>query len=460
MQRRKFIQTAGGVLTAHALGGPLAILTRAAEQSAVDIRSFFKWQDPAVISLTEDIFRNCILDKIMPPEAPLNHNWLVPGGKFRAQWIYDTPFVVDLLSILPGQEKVIQGVFQNFWDFQTRWNQSRPAYAHDMIQNNIWPGQHPEGSHKFPLFSQIPILAWGVERVFLRNGDKELLSQCLMPLERYHEWYWRERDVTDIGLIAVGTYSGNAREAHFEGFDHECCLDGLKLTVHPTHKGTNEGAWYGDICVPGNTAQLVAAEKSLMRLAQRAENMAMAARRKIRIVKATEAANTRMWDDKAGTFLAVHRDTLEKIPVATGGSWMPLWAGIPTAAMAQRMAEVLATPRWQTPLPLPTVDRNDSRWGSGKGFRGGAWPSLNYQIAAGLADYGHRDLAADIADKTVANAMRNGVSEFYDSISGQPLGIRNLGMACTIVTMMLDALGRNHQLQLRASPTPSEMPRQ
>lgn len=241
MNRRKFLKVSGGVLAAHTFGGPFANLTRAAEQTAVDIKSFFKWKDSAVIRLTEEVFQNCILSKVFPPEAPLNHNWLAPGGKFRAQWIYDTPFVVDLLSILPGKEKVVRGVFQNFWDFQTRWNKSRPAYAHDMIQNNMWPGKHKEGGRKFPLFSQMPILAWGVERVFQRNRDKELLNQCLKPLERFHEWYWRERDVTNIGLVAVGTYSGVAGEAHFEGFDHECNLDGLKLTVHPTRKGKNEG---------------------------------------------------------------------------------------------------------------------------------------------------------------------------------------------------------------------------
>lgn len=434
------------LLAAAAWGGPFAGLTRAGEETAAHIKSFFRWENPAVIRLTEDVFQNCILSKIMPPEAPLSHNWLAPGGKFMAQWIYDTAFVVDLLSILPGQEKAIRGVFQNFWDFQTRWNQSRPAYAHDMIQNNMWPGKHEEGSRYFPLFSQMPILAWGVERVFRRNRDRELLTQCLTPLERFHEWYWRERDVTGIGLVAVGTYSGNAREAHFEGFDHECSLDDLKLTVHPTRKDTTESVWYGDICVASNTAHLVAAEKSLMRLADLMGDKSMAARRKIRIDKATEAVRTHMWDKEAGTFLSVHRDTLKKIPVATCGSWISLWAGIPTEAMAERMSEVLSSPRWQTPLPLPTVDREDPRWRSNGGFRGGAWPSINYQIAAGLANYGYRNLAADIADKTISNALRNGISEYYDSVSGKPLGIRNLGMACTIVTMMLDDLCREHKL--------------
>ncbi|MFN2166658.1 MAG: hypothetical protein ACK2U9_10415, partial [Anaerolineae bacterium] len=45
----------------------------------------------------------------------------------------------------------------------------------------------------------------------------------------------------------------------------------------------------------------------------------MAGRRKRRIEKAVEAMRTHMWDDQAGAFLSVKRDTMEKIPVATIG---------------------------------------------------------------------------------------------------------------------------------------------
>jgi len=117
--------------------------------------------------------------------------------------------------------------------------------------------------------------------------------------------------------------------------------------------------------------------------------------------------------------------------------------------MAKRMAEVLRTPSWQTPLPVPTVDRKDKRWRSHGFWRGDVWPPTNYQIASGLASYGYRDLAADIADKTVANAIKNGISERYDSISGRKLGVDFLGMSCTVITMMLDGLCRKYYLKVR-----------
>jgi len=442
MNRREFMKVSGGLLAVSTLGRPFANQARAAKQTPVDIKSFFEWDDPAVIQLTEEVFEKCILGKVFPAEAPMRHNWIAPGGGYRGQWIWDTMFVVDLLSILPGKEKVIRDVFQNYWDFQVRWNKEMPDYAHDMIPCMIEPGK--KDWVKFPAYSQIPILAWGVQRVHRRNGDTKLVKQCLAPLERFHEWYWRERDVTNIGLVALGSYSGVTQHARFETFDYECNMDNLKMTRHPKRQGPEEGAWYGDICVPGNTSYLILGERCLLRLAEIVGDQDMAVRRQARIDKAVGAMREHMWDQEAGTFLSVERDSLKKVPVATIGSWIPLHAGVPTNAQAQRMAEVLQRPSWQTPLPVPTVDRKaDAFW------RGDVWPPTNYQIASGLAAYGHRDLAAEIADKTVANAIKNGISERYDSISGKTLGVDFLGMTCTVVTMMLDGLCRKHPLEVR-----------
>jgi glycogen debranching enzyme len=233
-------------------------------------------------------------------------------------------------------------------------------------------------------------------------------------------------------------------------------MDGMQMTVHPRRKGPHEGAWYADLCVPGNTAYLILGELSLNRLAEQVGDTEMAARRRRRLEKGVQAMREHMWDEQAGAFLSVKRDSLEKIPGVSIGSWIPLAAGVPTEAMAARMAGVLDTPAWMTPLPVPTVDRTDPRWKSDAFWRGDVWPATNYQIAGGLAAYGHRKLAATIADKTIANAIQNGISEHYDSVTGQPLGIRDYCMSCTLVTMMLDELSREHLLALKPATAVKE----
>ena len=93
--------------------------------------------------------------------------------------------------------------------------------------------------------------------------------------------------------------------------------------------------------------------------------------------------------------------------------------------------------------------RHDKRWVAASYWRGDVWPVPNYQVAAGFAQQGYHTIAADIADKTVANALVNGINEHYDSVTGKPLGVGNLGMSCAIVTMMLDQLTSKFHLKVR-----------
>jgi hypothetical protein len=107
----------------------------------------FHSDDPGVRKLVTDAYLQCIVEKIHPPDPPLEHNWLAPGGAYYAQWVWDTVFVLDLLALLPGQEKAIRGVFQNYWDFQRRWNETHPECMHGMIANFIAPF---DGNQYFP----------------------------------------------------------------------------------------------------------------------------------------------------------------------------------------------------------------------------------------------------------------------------------------------------------------------
>jgi hypothetical protein len=417
-----------------------------AGEEKIKLGDYFKTDRQEVFTLLEKILQNCVFTKIMEPRGTLERRWIMPGG-YVGQWIWDTMFVTDLLSIFKDQEVLLREVFQNYRDFQSRWNKVSPEYRHDMVACMIEPDN--QNWINYPAYSQIPILAWGLEQIYLRNHDLTIVQENLESIEKFHEWYWRERDVTHVGMVSVGSYSEDIQHARFETFDFDGTLDQLKLTRHPSRNSDHEGNWYGDILVVGNTSYLVQAEKSLVRLARILGNEAMAKRREARIRKSIKAMRKYMWDEEAGCFLAVHRDTLKKIRETSIGCWMPLLAGIPTKAMAKRMAGILASEAWLTPVPVATMPQNDPRYTPGGFWRGDAWPPSTYQIAKGLKAYGYDDLAATIADKMIANALKNGVNERYDSQTGLGLGVEYLGMSCSLITMMLEGITKEHILQLR-----------
>ena len=410
------------------------------------LRKLFVSDQAELYSFAERAYTECVLGKIRPPAPPLEHAWLVPGGGYYAQWLWDTMFVADLLAILPNQQELIRGVFQNYWDFQQRWDSAMPAYRHGMIANFIAPfegrgGRDGKEWRTFPAYSQAPLLAWGMERVFKRNGDLELVRTGLDAIESFHEWYWRERDLTGVGLIGVGAYSGVTQEARFETYDHEVDLDTLQMMPHPGRKpGPDNGPWYGDIAIPANTAYLLLSEQSLSRLAILCGNTAMAARRLARYNHGAKAMRQHMWDNDAGCFLAVRFTTGDKIRTPTVGSFMPLMAQVPSRSQAKSMAKMLASRAWNTPLPIPTVAHSDPDFSSNTFWRGDVWPAPDFQVATGLAAYGLTSETARIADALVADEVKAGISERYDSLSGAPLGVSGLGMSATSLTMMIDGL--------------------
>jgi len=451
MQRRSFL--AGAAATALLFKNAFAQTPEAGAGNQLSkenlsslLHTIFVSDFPELNDFAVDVYATCVLGKIRAADPPLAHAWLVPGGGYYAQWLWDTMFVADLLSTLPGQAELLRGVFQNYWDFQQRWDAAKPKFMHGMVANFIAPFDAP-GSRDgkqwpdFPAYSQAPLLAWGMERVYLRNGDKELLRIGLPALESFHEWYWRERDITHIGLIGVGSYSGDPQHARYETYDREVDLDDLKMVSHPDRPaGVNNGAWYGNLAIPANTAYLLLSEQSLARMAILMGNPAMAARRRARYNKSAQAMRQHMWDEQSGCFVAVDVLTAKQTGTPTIGGFMPLMANVPTPQQAKKMAETLETPVWNTPLPIPTVASTNHEYKADEFWRGDVWPAPNYQVATGLASYGYHAGAARIADATVANALKVGISERYSSATGGPLGVAGLGMSSTILTMVLDGL--------------------
>jgi glycogen debranching enzyme len=254
--------------------------------------------------------------------------------------------------------------------------------------------------------------------------------------------------VSGCGLVGVGSYSGDVQHARFETYDHEVDLDDLKMTTYPGRSaGPQNGAWYGDILIPANTAYLLLSEAALARMAALAGNNEMSKRRRKRYDAGVKAMRAHMWSEKYGCFLAVRRESMEKIESPTVGSFVPLMAGIPTTSQAAAMAATLDTPAWATPLPIPTVAANNPNYQSKEFWRGDVWPVPNFQVASGLMAYGLTPTANRISDLCVGNAIKVGISERYDSISGAPLGVGALGMSATVVTMMLDGLTKKYTLR-------------
>src|ERR1700757_3293893 len=78
---------------------PNSGMTRA--QIAHILQALLRTDNPAMFRFAVDVYQHCIFARVQSAEPPLKHAWLVPGGVYVGQWIWDTTFLTDLLAIVP-----------------------------------------------------------------------------------------------------------------------------------------------------------------------------------------------------------------------------------------------------------------------------------------------------------------------------------------------------------------------
>ncbi len=434
--------------------------TRDAVFRALDQR--FVFSDEITRTFAADVFWRNVLPKIQPPVGLIKHHWTSPGGDYFGNpkayyggYIWDTAFMVDVLSWLPGSEPIVLGVMDNYWNVQRQ----QDAVTPDVWRHGAIGGFSPTATAHSPgSGTQCPLFAWAVLRCHHHQPNLELVRRALPALDSLHEWIWRERSLDGSGLCVLGNYHGSLQSARDESYDTTCDTDEMRLIPHPSRP--TGPAHYGNVWNVSNTSYVIRDEESLVQLALIAGDKSLAAKWQGRLDNARTAMRERLWNPLKGTFCNRLVDSGEWVETVAIGSWMALYAGVPTTDQAQRMAATLSTPEWMTPLPIPTVGRTDPKWESGtigqlpdapkkidhlgqayNFWRGDCWPSTSYHVAAGLHRYGFNDLAARICDATIMNALRwDDVNERYDCDTGQPLGVPDLGLSACVFAMMTDGL--------------------
>ena len=89
--------------------------------------------------------------------------------------------------------------------------------------------------------------------------------------------------------------------------------------------------------------------------------------------------------------------------------------------------------------PLPSVSAAEPTYAPGASlflWRGPTWLSTNWLVYQGLRQHGHADLAAALADRSVALVLKSGFREYYHPDTGAGYGAEQFGWSTLVVDLL------------------------
>jgi hypothetical protein len=298
---------------------------------------------------------------------------------------------------------------------------------------------------------QPPVIAQAVEAI-VDAGAAELLTETLPALERHYRFLAEHRDPDGDGLISIISQyeSGLDFSPVFDAAPGEgppvpvpsylrARLTQLRNKLlgydHPGRVFRWSPRHHEDVLVNAIYADGLDA---LARLAARAGSHTLEAWARDQAATVLEALVERCYDERRGFFFNLAGRGERWIDgVLTVGGLVPLvLAGLPEEP-AGRLAEHLADPRrFWTAYPVPSVAVDEPSFvpdsrpsGRRRIWRGPCSMNTNWLLVLGLRRHGRADLAEDLSRRSRELVRTGGFNEFYDPLSGAPVGAAAFGWA-------------------------------
>ena len=380
----KYTPPAGQSLRAH-IDGLWPVLTRTTDSAS-------KW------------------DSLLPLPKP----YVVPGGRFREVYYWDSYFTMLGLAESGHWDKV-RDMTDNF--------------AHEIDE---W-GHIPNGNRSYYLSrSQPPFFAFMVELLASRDGDSALTKYLPQLKAEYAYWmeggdalaagsadkrvvklkdgsllnrYWDDRDTprTESWLDDVTTAKNNPDRPATEIYRdlRAAAASGWDFSSRWMDNPNQLGSIHTTSIVPVDlNALMYQLEKTLSRASKAAGDNAEAARYDELANKRQQAIEANLWNGKQGWYADYDLRRNAVRDQLTAAALFPLYV---KAAAQDRADKTAAAARAQLLKPggiVTTTQKTGQQWDAPNG-----WAPLQWVSTVGLENYGHNDLAMDVTWRFLTNVQ-------------------------------------------------------
>ena len=303
---------------------------------------------------------------------------------------------------------------------------------------------------------QPPVVARSLERIYDATHDAAFVRELFPRIVAFMRWLDRVRDVDRDGLVTIIQPDESGLDASPK-YDREMQVRsqppsdtlpdwrrGMHRLFDVYAKKTHEEQAKLDVFsfedVMMNTIY-ADAWRALARLA-RAIGLEGADEYEQRYRRTLDALMAKCWDDRRGLFWDLSGAREDQVRVLTFTSLFPLVLPDLDRAVAARLVNehLLNEQEFWLTYPIPSVAASepsfDPGWLTKTTWRGPTWLNVNWYLYWGLRQHGFRDVARELARRTVEMQAKGGIREFYDPLTAAGQGATSFGWS----TLVLDLI--------------------
>ncbi len=327
-----------------------------------------------------------------------NYPYFTPGGAYGKQW-----WQLDSSLALCGYKWIdrqfAETSLRNFIESQ-KADGRICLWGADVLPKRVAGGNFPEQNEGV---SSLPKLFDVAYHLLEGSTDEALKRDTYGMLKKYLDWWFTARLDEKTGLIT----------AVFEE----------TFIPYLGHAGEYAG-------VDTNTEVYVACHYTALFAKSLGEEEEAADMEK-RKEKLGESINRYMWNEEKGAYYPFDVQGMKQVDCLMASAFCPLRLCIAPKERRERLLSLLTDHshfNWDT-IPLTSVSKKDKTFTTTEGkymgnasWSGNVWTLINEEVIRGLLDCGERELAAELAVKTLA-AFKNNCTEFVNPFDGKGHGV-------------------------------------
>ena len=358
--------------------------------------------------------------------------YTVPSSStYPYQWLWDSCFhaIIYTHFSIEDAKKEILSLLGGQWE-----NGMLPHIIH---WEKPQEGQHKKnwGTEKnSSSITQPPMIAYAVERIYDKEQDKSFVEDIFDKLHAFYKWVNDER--TQEGeLIPSIVHPWESGEDDLVVFD---AIYGLEnptkeqidqkkdelLNKYVKNQLNAREFWKESDFKPKSllfSSVYLKNLKSMLKLSKICGRMSVYYEELI--PKVEKEFKEKLFDEDQQIYSTCYsKGNLTDVRAAE--MFLPLFAGVATQEEAERLVDkfLMDKNRFWLEYPVPSISKANPMFSPNAYWRGSTWINLNWFIVKGLEDYGFKEIAEELKEKTISLIKKSNFREYYNPNTGEGLG--------------------------------------